>query len=103
MLVALNYSDLTDGAIMSPIDYTEYGAILEDDYGGQDHRFVWTNTTAYGQSGGADVDDNCDGWTTTSHDRGAIVGYSPFVEGGWSQKEHLRCDGPGFHLICVEQ
>jgi len=98
MLVALNYSDLTDGAIMSPITVTERGLVLDDVL----NQYVWTNTTAYGQSGGADEDDNCANWRTKYSGRSAIAGYSPFVEGGWSQKVRLSCFGFG-HLICVEQ
>ncbi|MGM0578462.1 MAG: hypothetical protein ACQEXJ_22250 [Myxococcota bacterium] len=95
-LVAEDVADLTDGALATPIDRTEFGA----DAGG-DCR-AWTGTLA---DGTADVPEGdaapptCGGWS--SGDASGRTGRCDAADATWTEDEERPCD-QALRLYCLQ-
>ena len=96
VVVAQNWSDLTDGSLAAPIEVDEYGSAIG--YGS------WTNVNSNGRVTGVDSDSHCGGWVGTSAALGHI-GVTTATDGTWT--EHLMgiglCLYDTLHLYCFQQ
>jgi hypothetical protein len=94
--IATSWADLTDGAILSPIDADENGtAILED-------REAWTNTNADGTLSYSDPEEGCQDWTDGTDGPSGSVGETDEADGEWTFSHSDHCQHER-RLLCVQQ
>lgn len=89
-VVALNWSDLTDGTLLRPIAADEFGTPVSS---AQD---VWTATNGSGAYTGS----SCGDFTGTSGS--AVVGSTSRIDSGWTLANTAAC-GALKRLYCVQQ
>ena len=94
--IALNWDDLTDGTIETPVMRDEFGLNV-------DHARVWTGTNDDG-SGRGDLHgaSDCSGWMDDSGLQTGLVGNSDFLDSRWTEADYLSCNHE-MQLICVQQ
>ena len=81
--VAMNWDDLTDGALLNPIQVTLSGRVIQGAFDA-----VWTNTSTQGGSlGTAD----CQGWTGVSTIVNIVGGAPRFSSQGWTEGTITSC------------
>lgn len=90
-IVALDWSDLTDGVIAHPIDINESGQFV-------DHEQVWTGTSISGGPGGL----QCVNWTSNSSSDLGSRGWTHFTNLGWTSALSNFCNLAA-RLFCFEQ
>ncbi len=91
-VVAVNWDDLTDGALAHAIDRTRAGTPMVEVP-------VFTATRP---DGTAYPDGHCDGWTASSLETHARHGYSDLADGGWSAWDGVMTCADLGHLYCFE-
>lgn len=91
--VADNWTDLTDGTLDAPINYTHTGTLIT---GTQQ---AWTATT---QAGALHPAGNCNGWTTAASNVFARVGRLNLADAQWSTSVTDTCNVSHF-IYCFEQ
>lgn len=103
VVVALDSADLLDGNLLAPIDRGHGGAPLpiEPEDGPCEHpgNYAWTGANFDGYSMAPD----CDGWTSTSSEKKALVGNVTATSTEWSQGScTFSCDQE-LHIYCIEK
>lgn len=95
-VVALDWSDLTDGSLTHPIDLDEHGLLW-------DNAEVWTATDEFGDLAGAD----CSEWTMLGTgmmgSEIAGVGNTAGVLAEWTAVYDQFCNRDNVRLYCFEQ
>ena len=93
--IARGWADLTDGALLHPIDQNPHGDPITGE-----PRYAWTNV---GQKGDAVDTLHCAGWTSNDIALKGRVGSLDATNRGWTQDGALiTCDTPN-RLLCFEQ
>jgi len=91
-LVANNWSDLTDGALLAPINLTEVaGTVSPGD-------LVATGTDEFGGSSSQ----NCQNWTSNAAGHSATVGVTNLTDFNWTRRAVTSCDLV-YRLYCLQQ
>ncbi len=90
-LVANDWSQLTSGSVLHPIDVTEQGLTV-----GQD--FVWTGTSALGQL----ATKTCTNWSLNGSDNTGAVGRASAQDSAWTNAGLASC-GTAHRLYCFEK
>ena len=91
--IATSFADLTDGALLAPIDLTETG-------GGMGATpFVWTATSV---SGVANPGATCVNWTSRTMNNTGQLGFANRTDGSWTLAGANNCDQAA-HLYCFQQ
>lgn len=97
--IANNWTDLTDGYLLSPIDVTEFGSILPNKY-----ENVWTSTSRnggiYSLVGYGQFD--CQDWKSELTDHKGGIGSTYSVSPSWTESGFGYCQQLE-HLFCFEQ
>ncbi len=96
-MIASTWADLTDGALLAPIDRSESGLRILPSV---PFIPVWTRTRFDGtpsNNGGGD----CDEWTDASLI--ADIGSLEFADQGWTEAGTSACLDPAGRLYCFEQ
>ncbi|MBP7682692.1 MAG: hypothetical protein KBB95_12390 [Deltaproteobacteria bacterium] len=93
VVVADDWTDLTDGTLDAAIVRTETGDLVTQD-------FAWTNTLAAGNAP-HDVA-TCEGWTASDSGEIGIVGMTTGVDSTWSFALNRACDSQ-YSVYCVEE
>jgi hypothetical protein len=91
VIIANDWTDLTDGKLIVPINLTEYGTIASTSN-------VWTNTTASG--GIASSTNTCSNWGATSGL--GIRGQNSSTSGAWTYKGSTKCSS-FLLLYCIQE
>jgi len=102
--VANNYSDLTDGTLINPINIDESGMQIPPLFN-TNPTFVWTNTSIGGLAASIFFSASCSDWERSDFLDQAIVG-DPILstDNNWTAKQGAdTCDQPGNHLYCFQQ
>lgn len=89
--VAYNWSDLTDGTLVAPIDLTITDVVYE---------FVRTNTSVSGDI--KDPSQNCNDWTSNSTQSYCNGGYTTRINNEWTENWGCNCSSP-LRIYCIEQ
>jgi hypothetical protein len=89
-VVAVNWDDLVDGALLARINRDASGQLHTDD--------VWTGTLATGAS---ELTDDCAGFTSASAGR-ALCGASTSTTMTWTENQRPEC-ATRLRLYCIEQ
>lgn len=95
VLVAQDWTDLTDGTLANPIDRTETGTQISPAPSGIG--FTWTGTGVDGTATG----NHCVDWTSSLSSQGTN-GRVNRTNGDWTANAAERCDAT-HHLICLQQ
>jgi fibronectin type 3 domain-containing protein len=93
--VANNWTDLTDGSLLAPINISEKGTTVNN--------YVWTHTLANGTAGGRGGD--CGSWNDYYGGYGS-VGHSSYKDQNWTYYwSNWYCSSwsGGANLYCIEQ
>jgi hypothetical protein len=94
-LVAVDWGDLTDGTLLSPIKQTESGTL----HGGGN---TWTNAlSTSGTATGTDPNSTCVGWTSGSSTFQGGTGSIGSATSTWTQQFNAICGG-NRSLYCFE-
>ncbi len=96
-IVASDFTDLTDGALMSPISVTENGLPVDPFT-----LAVWTGTQIDGTR--VMVSSQCDDWTNSEGD-GATGGNAFLPDASWTDRISVffGCGGTVVNIYCFEQ
>jgi len=101
-VIANNWTQLTSGNLLAPIDVTQSGVtvnVMTTQPFCDDAELVWTGTFA---SGSPSISALCDDWSTTMAG-GSMIGSMQHSDSNWSfDCTSTNCDGPAF-LYCFEQ
>ena len=100
-LVAVNYTDLTDGSLANPINRTESGTLAAPDVN------TWTNVTVSGVAESTDDLQHCFDWTSSSSAsmEGGQVGRLDRTDALWTDFPGggVSCQNFALRLYCFEQ
>jgi hypothetical protein len=122
VLIAQDWSDLTDGQIASPLDHDEFG----NDVGAVTPYLPWTHVATdgtcadhrylsplFGPCSGAghwcprdcasDGDDGKPGWTSSSPWAQGDKGDIHFTDFRWTDSSSALCSEPAERIYCIEQ
>lgn len=101
-IVASGWTDLTDGAIQSPIRVDEFNVLHSDSPA---YARVWTNTTPAGNIASTAPSSNCVNWTSGSASSGnGISGIYTYTDTQWTQDGSSPCSVTNTNrLYCFEQ
>lgn len=97
-LIANNFADLTDGTLVNPLEYNEFGILI-----GYGH--AWTNTRQDGLRFKLnDPSLTCNDWTNNTIDGQPVVGHlDDFVSGNWTLAETgFPCSSQEVRLYCFQ-
>ena len=98
-VIADDWADLTDGALLAPIDVDETGAQVSD--------FAWTNTrfdgTPHCTSSSPTAACECTDWSTTTGSNTGFLGSSVATTAQWSTVTTRFCSRNFHRLYCFEQ
>jgi hypothetical protein len=89
--IAKDWHDLTDGALLRPINLDEGGHEVGS-------ALVWTNTNPDGTPAAAD---HCDVWSTTATLTQGLVGATEFNDAGWTNITTTSCAAAA-RLYCFQ-
>lgn len=89
-LIANHWSALTSGTLANPINRTETGAVVGNEY-------AWTNSTPQGGT----KTSHCSDWTSTSGNGSA--GLVPSALSQWTDAGTMPCNFGIYRLYCFEQ
>ena len=92
IVIASNWTDLTDGILANSINRTETQVSVSSP--------VWTNTTI---SGGIASADTCSDWSSGSSTFSSRTGNSASVLSSWTDSVTKTCNGATSRLYCFEQ
>ena len=92
VVVANDWSDLTDGTLDAPINVDEKGAIVAVE------PWVWTGTMTTGQASGL----VCNDWGPVSESLLGYIGNASKTIASWTQSAGQPCETPQFRLYCFE-
>lgn len=100
-LVAVNWDDLTDGALYSPVNANQFGNFTETASSN-----VWTGTDSNGISNITDPISpglvSCQNWTADISFLIGPIGSKSSTNSTWTENGGLGCDQPA-RLYCVQQ
>jgi hypothetical protein len=94
--IAASWGDLTDGAIMSPLDVTENGAAIGAD------REVWSNSDPDGSIRSTDPSLSCEDWMNGGGGRSGPVGETDETDDEWTNSHSDPCNST-WRLYCFQQ
>jgi hypothetical protein len=95
--VATSFADLTDGALLAPIDVTETGGRVDDTFQ------TWTRTKSDGSGDKSDNHD-CVNWTAnTNANFGGCIGNVARSDAGWTDSFGGFPCNARLHLYCFQQ
>jgi hypothetical protein len=100
LVIANNWTDLTDGSIQYPINMTQYQLDLTD----SPYPLVWTNTLSNGELNSSYSDRTCQNWTSgwSGNVYKAYVGLRLQTNNQWSGA-HLENCSIDARLYCFDQ
>jgi hypothetical protein len=90
--VANSWADLTDGSLQNPINYDEYGNIVNS--------YAVTGTTP---DGGPAPEDRCNDWYSGDYSALAAIGHTADTNSDWSFEGPLYCTDVSHRIYCFEQ
>jgi hypothetical protein len=93
--IAANFTDLTDGTLLAPIDVTETGGGVGSSIG------VWTHTLSNGNARG-DAEGHCANWSSSAPGAVGNYGHATRLSLEWTDVSEAGCSN-FFHLYCVQQ
>jgi hypothetical protein len=97
VIVADNWTDLTDGTLDNPINVTETGELI-----GSDSFIAWSNTAGNGTS--KTTDEDCNDWTADTNAFRGRQGGNHNSDVGWTDLEPANfCNDPIMRLYCFQQ
>lgn len=95
-LVALDYVDLTDGTLLSPINLTADGSPPFPTR-------VWTNVTPDGLPTGLTAGFHCNGWLDPTSSFSGSFGLNTAADTTWTAAGSITCDLNQVFIYCFEQ
>ena len=98
-IIATDWSDLTDGELLAPVNMTETGEVVTSGV-----VEVWTGTSSAGLQSETSVSPDfiCDGWTRLEAGKTGIVGLATQVDSTWTDGDSQPCTDEA-RLYCFSQ